>query len=335
MILSFKTAASRDLTICNWISGRVVSPWKQSQMVSMARSMRGACSAPSWATVRCEGAEKYEYEMSLPMQSRAVVVRGIVPDLVASCNGAKTTSGSGSSLWFSLMASSASLTSSASCLFLPALAAMMSSESDTTFWRELMVGVGSGFGFGLAGQRATRVATGSAHGEGVRGGRGAVSSSKGEPILCPVCQFAVRDGGRRVAGRLGLGWLQRGRWLRCRGRCVLRRGEARKVAALRGRPERSKEDGGRSTVELVEVGVWHLLELDWHPRKKVDSETVVRHPPVDPPRNAVYWTPTLERHVRVQPHLGGQQNAAGQLEPAAFFLPSASHLSVSSQSVHA
>lgn len=114
---------------------------------------------------------------------------------------------------------------------------------------------------------------------------------------------------------LGFGWLQRGRWLRYRGRCVLRRGEAAKVAALRGRPERSKEDGGRSTVELVEVGVWHLLELDWHPRNKVDSETVI-----------LQWTRRVTQCTGPQPLCGmfGSSRTlvvsknAGQVVPAAW-----------------
>lgn len=285
MILSFKTAASKDLTICNWISGRVVSPWKQSQMVSMARSMRGACSAPSWATVRCKGAEKYEYEMSLPMQSRAVVVRGIVPDLVASCNGAKTISGSGSSLWFSLMASRASLTSSASCLFLPAFAAMMSSESDTTFWRELMVGLGFGFGWRDRGRPVSRRAQRMEGGFAVVGGfqglcrvvveRGGVCVR--QPYLDSSCvpsvSLRVRDAGRRVPGRLGFGWLQRGRWLRCRGICILRRGQGKESRGLprsAGKEQGGTGDGARWSLSRLAFGIcWRWTGI---PERKLTAK---------------------------------------------------------------
>ena len=82
--------------------------------------------------------------MSLPMQSRAVVAKGMVPDFVASCKGANMTSGSGS--WFSFfsMAARAFWTSSASCLFLPEFAARMSRE-DTTNLREVIAGAGDDY----------------------------------------------------------------------------------------------------------------------------------------------------------------------------------------------
>jgi hypothetical protein len=90
-----------------------------------------------------------------------------------------------------------------------------------------------------------------------------------------------------LPSRLGFGRLQRRRWLRHRGICILRRGEARqrKVAAWRGRPKRSK---GRSTEHGGACRGWRLASAeDWTgiPRNKVDSETVIL--PVDPPRNAV------------------------------------------------
>lgn len=68
-----------------------------------------------------------------------------------------------------------------------------------------------------------------------------------------------------------------------------------------------KEQGGRgrSTVELVEVGVWHLLELDWHPRNKVDSETVI-----------LQWTRRVTQCTGPQPLFGSSRTSVVSKTPA-------------------
>jgi hypothetical protein len=57
-ILSLRMAASSDLTIWSCTSGCVASPWKQSHIVSIARSIRGDDSG--FSACGSKGTEKYE-----------------------------------------------------------------------------------------------------------------------------------------------------------------------------------------------------------------------------------------------------------------------------------
>src|ERR1700680_811978 len=78
--------------------------------------------------------------MSFPMQSRAVVVRGMLPVRVASCNGVKMISGSGRLGSWSLISLSAFWTDSPSCCLLAAsFEAAIALKADTTNTIELML----------------------------------------------------------------------------------------------------------------------------------------------------------------------------------------------------